>query len=123
MGKRLVDGGSIDRSSGIAGLLRRLLRVTTSGRIIPEIDGLRFLAISSVVLFHIYDSWRVRSGIAYVNHPAVSLLNHFLSLGWMGVDLFFILSGFILGLPFARAYILKEDSAPPISRFYLRRLT
>ena len=30
-----------------------LRRTTTSGRLIPEIDGLRFVAISSVVVFHL----------------------------------------------------------------------
>jgi len=31
-----------------------LRRITSSGNFIPEIDGLRFIAILSVVLFHIY---------------------------------------------------------------------
>jgi len=29
-------------------------RITTQGRFIAQIDGLRFVAIASVVLFHIY---------------------------------------------------------------------
>jgi len=29
-------------------------RITTQKRFIPQIDGLRFVAISSVVLFHIF---------------------------------------------------------------------
>ncbi len=36
-----------------AGLLSRLHRITSSGKYIPEIDGLRFVAILSVVLFHV----------------------------------------------------------------------
>lgn len=29
-------------------------RITTQKRFIPQIDGLRFVAIASVVLFHVY---------------------------------------------------------------------
>jgi len=41
------------RSSFADHLLARLARVTSSGQLIPEIDGLRFFAIISVVLFHL----------------------------------------------------------------------
>src|SRR5579864_5332226 len=34
-------------------VLRRLSRETSSGRFIPEMDGLRFIAISMVFLFHL----------------------------------------------------------------------
>ena len=39
-----------------------LRRITSGGSWIPEIDGLRFVAISSVVLYHIYAQLLVRSG-------------------------------------------------------------
>lgn len=39
--------------------------------------------------------------------------------GWMGVDLFFVLSGYLIGSQLMRPY-LKGDS-PSLTRFYLRR--
>src|SRR4051794_34066835 len=35
-------------------LYRHLTRITSSGRFVPEIDGLRFVAISLVVLIHVH---------------------------------------------------------------------
>lgn len=56
---------------------------------IPELDGLRGMAILVVWLGHYF----------YV--PAVGLFRFFndswLGLGWSGVDLFFVLSGFLIG--------------------------
>jgi peptidoglycan/LPS O-acetylase OafA/YrhL len=56
----------------------------------PELDGLRGLACLMVVVFH------------YVQFPSNAgtsafVLNRCLTLAWTGVDLFFVLSGFLLG--------------------------
>src|SRR4051812_42856124 len=45
-------------------ILRHLTRVTTSGRYVPEIDGIRFVAIAWVVLVHIHDYFTWRLGFA-----------------------------------------------------------
>jgi len=37
----------------LTSLQEKLARITSSGRVIPEIDGLRFIAIGSVVLYHL----------------------------------------------------------------------
>jgi len=58
---------------------------------LPELDGLRGLAIFLVVLFH-YVS---QEGIAAAT--GIRLLQRFVILGWSGVDLFFVLSGFLIG--------------------------
>ena len=93
-------------------------RVTTQNRFIPQIDGLRFVAISSVVLFHIYASLNHNGAIPY---PAYNALNVGM-LSKRGVELFFAISGFILGVPFASSYLL---GAPKINlkQYFLRRLT
>src|SRR5438445_3828919 len=62
-----------------------------SGRI-PELDGLRGLAIGSVLIWHYFM-------VPTITAPATPL-SYALVLGrltWTGVDLFFVLSGFLIG--------------------------
>ena len=100
----------------------RLQRITTSSRWIPAIDGLRFVAILSVLLTHVFAETVNRGGftaVAYSRHP---LLIHEMYLLGRGVQVFFVISGFILAQPFLRAY---RDKTKPVSlrSFYTRRLT
>lgn len=95
----------------------QLRRITSSGGFIPEIDGLRFVAISSVVAFHLYEYLRVKSGILPLGVVGAAL-HH----GLRGVPLFFAISGFILGRPFAQHYIHGTE-APRLKAYFLRRLT
>jgi peptidoglycan/LPS O-acetylase OafA/YrhL len=78
---------------------------------VPELDGLRGLAIFIVVLFHYVSQEGVTAA------TATRLLQRFAILGWSGVDLFFVLSGFLIGgiLMDARA------SAFYYRTFYARR--
>lgn len=104
-------------------LYSRLSRVTSSGRFIPEVDGLRFLAISSVLLYHTYTFYSVKSGITGSVHTIWSSIWMVLCKnGFVGVYLFFAISGFILGLPFAQCYIEKQ-SVISLKSYFLRRLT
>ena len=98
-------------------------RITSSGRFIPEIDGLRFVAVLSIVLYHLNGFIRIKeSGI----HPSISthnnVINNVLSRGVLGVPLFFVISGFVLGLPFAKFYILKGEPIK-LKKYFLRRIT
>jgi peptidoglycan/LPS O-acetylase OafA/YrhL len=70
---------------------------------IIELDGLRGLAVLSVVLAHYFGE---------VNHRIFVF-----DLGWLGVDLFFVLSGFLIG------GILIDNRGSPnfFSTFYTRR--
>lgn len=92
----------------------QLQRITTQKKFIPQIDGLRFAAIASVVLFHIYSALE-RGAI-----PPPVPMNEDLSK--RGVELFFAISGFILGVPFASHRLLN---APKVSlkQYFVRRLT
>ena len=103
-------------------MLSRLRRVTRDGRWLAEIDGLRFVAISSVFLFHLSGELAHRSGRDIPLEPQYDWLGRLLGNGDRGVGIFFVISGLILALPFARQYLL---SAPRVSlrRYYLRRLT
>jgi peptidoglycan/LPS O-acetylase OafA/YrhL len=105
-------------------LLDHLSRVTTAGRVfIPQIDGLRFVAIFAVIAFHV----RAICSYHFLASPDGSsiegdLVNDAFSVGNYGVELFFTVSGFILSLPFARQWLCAGN---PISlrEYYIRRVT
>ena len=89
-------------------------RITTQRRLIPQIEGLRFVAIASVVFFHIYAA--LKSGAVPAPFPLDSdMPKH-------GVELFFAISGFILGVPFASRYLLGTAKIN-LRSYFLRRLT
>jgi len=97
-------------------------RITTSGNFIPEIDGLRFLAIFSVVCFHLIIFLTNKFPLILNNGLFVKNIQHFFLHGHIGVPLFFVISGFILAVPFINSYLIKKNSFN-IKDFYIRRLT
>ena len=103
-------------------LLARISRETSSGRFIPEMDGLRFAAIGMVILFHMNGYLAAKSQIYHAFPPQSDWLAQAALVGFRGVELFFVISGFILGLPFASHY-LKGAAPVNLSKYYLRRLT
>lgn len=69
---------------------------------LPAIDGLRGLAVAMVVLFH----------FGFMHWP------YAVGWGWMGVDLFFVLSGFLI-----TRILIKTKTRPHYYRnFFFRRL-
>lgn len=100
-----------------ASILHRLGRVVAPGRrVIPEIDGLRFIAIGSVLLYH------SRAWVSERVVPADGTLGEQLAHGHYGVQLFFVISGFLLAIPFARWRLLGAPR-PRLGTYFLRRLT
>jgi peptidoglycan/LPS O-acetylase OafA/YrhL len=87
----------------------------------PEIDGLRFLAIFSVVFImhisHYLDEKFYGNSIASTH----SYWADFIYEGGYGVPLFFIISGFILSLPFAR-WRLRNEKKVSLKRYFIRRV-
>lgn len=91
----------------------RFQRVTSSGSYVPQIDGLRFIAIFWVIVYH--------SSSSALKHymPAGELENAFIKYqpnGIVGVELFFFISGLIISYPFL------SGKAPSLKKFYKRRL-
>ncbi len=97
-------------------LERYFSRITTGGAYCPEIDGLRRIAIRAVFFGHLAfyliikrfgEDWVATSDQGWM---AADILYQ---LGLRAVLLFFVISGFVLGLPFAK--VGKEGAAGSIA--------
>jgi peptidoglycan/LPS O-acetylase OafA/YrhL len=103
-------------------------RITSGGALLAELDGLRAVAILPVVLFHATMSLYLKGAEGQVSaidptaDPFQTPLGWLVSQGFLGVQLFFVISGFVVTLPFARARLLG-DAAPSLKGFYLKRVT
>ena len=71
----------------------------------PEIDGLRSLAVISVIIYH-----------ANINIENIQFLNG----GFFGVDIFFVISGYLISLLIFKE--LSEKKTFSFSNFYKRRI-
>ena len=96
----------------------KLKRTTSSGRFIPFVDGLRFLAIIPVVLQHASERLFKYTANITVDTGLEQQAEFLISRGAIGVFIFFTLSGFILSLPFA-----DKSRAFSYKRYIGRRLT
>ena len=122
----------------------RLSRITSGGKFIKEIDGLRFVAILPVVMYHLTERFERDSAIGQrgtikndpthylynfgflgdfqVTHDRVNHTSDLVNLGFLGVYIFFVISGFILAVPFA-AHKLKDTRPVKLLDYYWRRVT
>jgi len=96
----------------------RLTRITSSGLFIPQIDGLRFIAIFLVVTYHLNGKLAQHT----VTGPISGYFDRIIANGFQGVELFFVISGFILGLPFAK-YYRAHGKKVILKQYFMRRLT
>ena len=103
------------------------LAESKSDKQIPVLDGVRAIACLGVISFHLTDEagiqhmWKPLHGV----HDVPGMLAYCAATlgyaGYSGVILFFLLSGFLLFLPYAKA-LLFESPWPSLHRFYLRRI-
>lgn len=100
----------------------QLRRIMTTGTWVPQIDGLRFIAISSVILFHMMEELERRAGHPIEIQPRYTLFAQLVNHGNRGVLLFFVISGYIIARPFLRQHRLHGKPVD-LGAYYLRRVT
>jgi peptidoglycan/LPS O-acetylase OafA/YrhL len=83
--------------------------VSHQKRYIPTLDGWRAFAVIGVILYH------GRSGFFNGNSVLIKLSAH----GFLGVDLFFAISGFLICGLLLQEY--RRDGGISLRRFYIRR--
>ena len=83
-----------------------------SGPRFHGLDTLRSLAIVAVIVFHLLDFGG--------DHTLPAWLEPIASYGWMGVDLFFVLSGYLIGSQLLKPYAVGQK--PALWGFYRNRL-
>jgi peptidoglycan/LPS O-acetylase OafA/YrhL len=103
-------------------VLKRLSRVPGSAKLVPELESLRFVAIASVFVTHLNGYLLAKSPSAWALAGRGSFLDRLFQQGGYGVQLFFVISGFVLALPFALQH-LGRGPAVRTGPYYLRRLT
>ncbi len=87
---------------------------------IPALDGVRALACLAVVAFHI-SLMTTSDTPLWFPHNTSPLITAVAFAGDTGVTLFFVLSGFLLFRPYAKALLFPDTDWPSIRRFYLHR--
>lgn len=83
---------------------------------LPVVDGLRGIAILLVIYQHAFS----RAVFAHITSQSDGVFPYFVRNAWMGVSLFFVLSGFVLALPYFSGQ--RDITAPgAIAHFYQHR--
>jgi peptidoglycan/LPS O-acetylase OafA/YrhL len=107
---------AIDEAAPIAPA-RAAARTPAGTKAVPRFDNinlLRAFAALAVVVFHVVEHSR------WSDFPREGLLSTFRA-GWLGVDLFFTVSGFVIG--YSALILYRADPARFQRRYWARRLT
>ncbi len=95
--------------------LEHLARPRPAQSFLPQIDGLRFVAIIAVLLYHVQGYVQAKAG--FDPSLARAPLHALMAAGYFGVPLFFAISGFIICKPFL------EPRQVSLRAYFLRRLS
>lgn len=100
----------------------RLRRVTSAGGFVSEVDGLRFLAIFPVIIQHLSERFERNATYSFQEGMEFGFATFLTNRGFVGVYIFFVISGFILALPFASN---RLSGSPKVSlkSYFMRRLS
>ncbi|GFP74247.1 acyltransferase family protein [Clostridium fungisolvens] len=93
-------------------LIKRVFRINNSN--ISELDAMRGIAVLLVFFYHIM-------GVAGIRTLSIRKFNvaPFMMWGHLGVDIFYILSGFLLFLPFGKAYY--NNTSVNLKDYFIKR--
>jgi len=100
----------------MSGGLKKFLELELLDNRYASLHGLRVLAIISVVQFHVTWIFAGENGIKIDGDWVISSLTVF-----FGMDLFFILSGFLIGSILLRS--IETTGGQNLRRFYIRRVS
>lgn len=80
---------------------------------VRELDGLRGLAVLLVIALHTF-----RRASEFTQHSFLIFITNLTGVGWVGVDIFFVLSGYLI-----TTILLKtRDNKDYFKNFYVRRI-
>jgi peptidoglycan/LPS O-acetylase OafA/YrhL len=80
---------------------------------VREFDGLRGIAVVLVIAFHVF-----KRAAYFTEHPILTTISDITSVGWVGVDIFFTLSGYLI-----TSILLKAKQGEHyFKNFYIRRV-
>ncbi len=94
----------------------RLRRVTSGANYVPEIDGVRFIAIACVLIQHLHERVHRRTASLYPN-----ISEHLFHTAGAGVSIFFALSGLILYRGLKNS--LERHGKVDLGSYFWRRIT
>lgn len=103
-------------------ILKRLKRKTSGGAYLPELDGLRFIAIFLVLVQHLSERLLKYGPDTLLPFFRDSETAYWAGRGTSGVFLFFTISGFILALPLIQK-AQEERLLTSLRTYFQRRLT
>jgi len=80
---------------------------------VDELDGIRGIAILLVFAFHAF-----KRADYFTTNPILHFITKLTSVGWMGVDIFFVLSGFLI----TSILLQTKGEKGFFKNFYARRI-